>query len=102
MGDKRHNGWTNFATYHCAFALGDYESPLNKAVQRCNGPDDLLNLVSDHVYANITGGAANLTFDIVSNWVVQVNFEEIWENRFDANAGYDDLPCRLAFIDRSS
>lgn len=102
MEGKRHLGWTNFATYQCAFYLDDYESLVNKAAQRCNGADDLRELVSSIVYEKVTGGAASLTFDIVSNWVVEVNFEEIWENRFDANAGYDDLPFRLAFIDRSS
>ena len=95
MEDNKYEGWTNYETYQCALALDVYESPLNKAVQHCRDQQELRDLVGSVVYAE---GASHLTNDIIHDWLIKVNFEEIWENGYNANVGHEDLPYRLAFI----
>tara|TARA_Y100001972_G_scaffold120522_1_gene163223 strand:+ start:153 stop:443 length:291 start_codon:yes stop_codon:yes gene_type:complete len=95
MEDNKYEGWANYETYQCALALSVYESPLNKAVQRCRDKQQLRDLVGSVVYAD---GASHLTNDIIQDWLIKVNFEEIWASGYNANAGHDDLSYRLVFV----
>jgi hypothetical protein len=94
MEDNKYEGWTNYETYQCALALSVYESPLNKAVQHCSDQQELRDLVGSVVYAD---GASHLTNDIIYDWLIKVNFEEIWASGYNANAEHDDLSFRLVF-----
>tara|TARA_R100001015_G_C4594372_1_gene149657 strand:- start:384 stop:674 length:291 start_codon:yes stop_codon:yes gene_type:complete len=96
MEDNKYKDWTNYETYQCALALGIYESDLNKAVQHCRNGQEVRDLVGSVVYAD---GASHLTNDIIQDWLNKVNFEEIWENGYNGNWLYDDLPYRLVFVE---
>ena len=81
METKEYNGWSNYETWQCALWL-DNDRDLYHAAKFCRDEEELRELVHDHLYEDMKS-AASLATDIVNAWMVEVNYREIWERRYE-------------------
>tara|TARA_R100001510_G_C7655208_1_gene214233 strand:- start:4017 stop:4298 length:282 start_codon:yes stop_codon:yes gene_type:complete len=81
MEKKEYNGWYNYETWQCALWL-DNDQYLYEAAKFCHNEEELQELVHDHLYEDMKS-AASLATDIVNAWMTEVNYREIWENRYE-------------------
>ena len=81
MGTKEYNGWSNYETWQCALWL-DNDRDLYHAFRLCHDEGELQELIHDHLYEDVMS-AASLATDIVNAWMTEVNYQEIWERRYE-------------------
>lgn len=77
MSDKRHNGWTNYATWRVNLEIIDgydwYECEHVDA-------DYVKELVEDAVFGTLIGNGNGLVEDYANAFLSEVNYHEIAEN----------------------
>ena len=77
MSDKKHNGWTNYATWRVNLEIIDgydwYECEHVDA-------DYVKELVEDAVFGSLIGNGNGLVEDYANAFLSEVNYHEIAEN----------------------
>ena len=77
MSDKRHNGWTNYATWRVNLEIIDgYDWYENEHVDA----DYVKELVEDAVFGSLIGNGNGLVEDYANAFLSEVNYHEIAEN----------------------
>ena len=85
MEDKKHNGWTNYATWRVNLEiLGDIQ------FEDKTSADDLKEIVEDVVFSQYDG-MNSLMYDYASAFISEVNFYEI------ANHINDDIKLQAEY-----
>ena len=77
MSDKRHNGWTNYATWRVNLEIIDgYDWYEHEHVDA----DYVKELVEDAVFGSLVGNGNGLVEDYANAFLSEVNYHEIAEN----------------------
>jgi hypothetical protein len=77
MSDKKHNGWTNYATWRVNLEIIDgYDWYENEHVDA----DYVKELVEDAVFGSLIGNGNGLVEDYANAFLSEVNYHEIAEN----------------------
>jgi hypothetical protein len=77
MSDKRHNGWTNYATWRVNLEIIDgYDWYENEHVDA----DYVKELVEDAVFGSLIGNGNGLVEDYANAFLSEVNYHEIAEH----------------------
>ena len=77
MSDKRHNGWTNYATWRVNLEIIDgYDWYEHEHVDA----DYVKELVEDAVFGSLIGNGNGLVEDYANAFLSEVNYHEIAEN----------------------
>jgi len=77
MSDKKHNGWTNYATWRVNLEIIDgYDWYENEHVDA----DYVKELVEDAVFGSLVGNGNGLVEDYANAFLSEVNYHEIAEH----------------------
>jgi len=77
MSDKKHNGWTNYATWRVNLEIIDgYDWYEHEHVDA----DYVKELVEDAVFGSLIGNGNGLVEDYANAFLSEVNYHEIAEN----------------------
>jgi hypothetical protein len=77
MSDKKHNGWTNYATWRVNLEIIDgYDWYENEHVDA----DYVKELVEDAVFGSLIGNGNGLVEDYANAFLSEVNYHEIAEH----------------------
>jgi formylmethanofuran dehydrogenase subunit A len=75
MNDKKHNGWSNYATWRVNLEIID-----GLEVETKMSAEDIKEFIEDVVFNNYNGTGNRLMYDYASAFISEVNFYEIAEN----------------------
>ena len=77
MSDKKHNGWTNYATWRVNLEIIDgYDWYEHEHVDA----DYVKELVEDAVFGSLIGNGNGLVEDYANAFLSEVNYYELAEN----------------------
>ena len=75
MNDKKHNGWSNYATWRVNLEIID-----GLKIETKMSAEDIKEFIEDVVFNNYNGTGNRLMYDYASAFISEVNFYEIAEN----------------------
>ena len=75
MNDKKHNGWSNYATWRVNLEIID-----GLEIETKMSAEDIKEFIEDVVFNNYNGTGNRLMYDYASAFISEVNFYEIAEN----------------------
>ena len=75
MNDKKHNGWSNYATWRVNLEIID-----GLEIETKMSAEDMKEFIEDVVFNNYNGTGNRLMYDYASAFISEVNFYELAEN----------------------
>ncbi len=88
MNDKKHNGWTNYATWRINLEIID---GIEIETKMCAAT--VKEYIEDVVFSNYNGTGSRLMYDYASAFISEVNFYEIAQSineELELQTKYDD------------